>query len=136
MTPPTRSAATPASNALPPRVRTSNAAADVSGWPADTAAWGPITGGRSAALAALPQRPGVASPIRAAVAAKSMARCAGLGRRVVGSKLHIWASGGPGGYPTLSGHDWNGDAPSAGAAVMLSCRRDQRRVCAAVQNDD
>jgi hypothetical protein len=26
------------------------------------------------------------------VATKSMARCAGLGRRVVGSKLHIWAS--------------------------------------------
>src|SRR5579862_1968685 len=43
-------AATPASNALPPRVRTSKAEAVVSGCPADTPALRPITGGRSAAL--------------------------------------------------------------------------------------
>src|SRR3977135_966030 len=47
-------AATPASNALPPLVRTSNAGAVVSGCPADTPALRPITGGRWAALGAAP----------------------------------------------------------------------------------
>ena len=44
-TPPTSIAATPASNALPPFSSISNAAAVVSGCPADTAALRPITGG-------------------------------------------------------------------------------------------
>src|SRR5215831_10061543 len=48
--PPTRSAATPASNALPPFCRISNAAAEVSGCPAEMPALRPITGGRSAAF--------------------------------------------------------------------------------------
>jgi hypothetical protein len=68
---PTRSAATPASNALPPRVSTSSAAALVRGWPAETAAWGPITGGRSAAPAALTKGAGVAT-VKSAAAAAAM----------------------------------------------------------------
>src|SRR3954464_11123445 len=49
MTPPTMSAATPASKALPPAWRISTAAAVVRGSPAETPAFGPITGGRWAA---------------------------------------------------------------------------------------
>jgi hypothetical protein len=53
MTPPTRSAATPASNALPPLARISKAAAVVRGSPAETAALRPMAGGRWAPSAVI-----------------------------------------------------------------------------------
>ena len=46
MTPPTSIAVTPASNALPPWIRISKAAAEVSGCPVDSPACGPDTAGR------------------------------------------------------------------------------------------
>ena len=51
MTPPTSIAVTPASNALPPCSRISNAAAEVSGCPVDSPACGPDTAGRWACSA-------------------------------------------------------------------------------------
>ena len=63
MTPPTSIAVTPASNALPPRIRISNAAAEVSGCPVDSPARGPDTAGRWACRPAVADRVS-ASPIR------------------------------------------------------------------------